>query len=210
MISAAAFAVVSILSAAPGVKAEARAEKANTPSYTSGVVTASFPIIPLVERQKMPFQSGDLAPVDLDLTRQSATTEDIFYLQISINLSPLTQPGTLKNVKPEDQQAEQQAAYAELLKTVSERAARSVNGKVVDRKPLQLPFGRGVALSGPVFEDGVPNSDFSFLVHAVLTEAPELQIVVATSRNDKNSHDKAVDFVRSLSFAPSTAVKMPR
>jgi|CXWL01.1.fsa_nt_gi hypothetical protein len=210
MISAAAFAVVSLLSAAPGAKAEARAEKANQPAYTTGIVSSAFPSIPLIERQKMPFQSGDLAPVEFDLTRQSATADEGFYLQLSINLAPLSQPGALKNVKPEDQQTALQAAYAELLKMVSERAARSVNGKIVERKPLQLAFGKGVALSGPVFEDGVPNSDFSFLVHAVLTDAPEIHIVLASSRNEKAAHDRAVDFVRSLTFSPSTAVKMPR
>ncbi|MBX7113272.1 MAG: hypothetical protein K1X64_02975 [Myxococcaceae bacterium] len=209
MISAAAFAVVSLLNAAPG-KADVRAEKPNPPAYVTGVVTSSFPMIPLIENQKMPYQSGDMAPVDLDLTRQSATTDDGFYLQISVPMAAMSQPAVMKNVKAEDQAAALQTAYSELLKMLSERAARSVNGKITERKALNLPFGRGVALSGPMFEDGVPSAIGQFLVHAVITDAPEIQVILGTSRNDKLSQDKMQDFVRSLNFSPSTAVKLNR
>lgn len=175
MMIAAAVTLAVYLSAAPGAKAEPRVERSSA-AYVTGIVSVNFPQPPLIERQKMPFQSGDLAPVELDLTRQTVVTEEATYVHLSVSLAPIMQPSVLKNVRPDEQATAVAAAANELLNLLAERAARSMNGKVSERKPLQLAFGKGSSLAGSTFEDGVPRPNGNFMVNAVLTDAPEIHL----------------------------------
>jgi hypothetical protein len=199
MTIAAAVTLAVFLSAAPSPKAEARAERSS--AAVTGIVSTNFSQPPLVEKQKMPFQSGELMPVELDLTRQTVVTEEATYVHLAVVLAPLMQPSVLKNLRPDEQAAALSAAYTELLNMLAERAARSMNGKVSERKSLQLSFGKGTALAGSTFEDGVPKPNGNFLVHAIVTDAPEIHIVFASSRNE----GFVTEYVRSLSFAPASA-----
>lgn len=205
MMITAAVTLALLLNAAPGAKAEPRAERAS-PAYVTGIVSVNFIQPPLVEKQKMPFQSGDLLPVELDLVRQTVVTEDATYVHLAVSLAPMMQPSVLKNVRPDEQETALAKAYNELLNMLAERAARSMNGKVSERKPLQLAFGKGSTLAGSTYEDGVPRPNGSFMVNALLTDAPEVHVVFASSRNEAT----VTEFVRSISFAPASAKSFGR
>ena len=127
MMITAAVTLALLLNAAPGAKAEPRAERA-APAYVTGIVSVNFIQPPLVEKQKMPFQSGDLLPVELDLVRQTVVTEDATYVHVAVSLAPMMQPSVLKNVRPDEQETALAKAYNELLNMLAERAARSMNG----------------------------------------------------------------------------------
>lgn len=171
--------------------------------------TCTFPVSPKVEEQKFPFVSDPLGGIELDLTRQTAVTEDGTFLLVSLQLGPLVQSLALKAAKPEEQEAILTSAFAELQRQVSERLVRSVSGKIVDRKPVVFGTGRaareGSALSGPTLDEGGQPSGV-FISHVVLTDAPALHMALAATRNDKLSQAKANEFVKSLSL-PVPAAK---
>ncbi|MBX7113273.1 MAG: hypothetical protein K1X64_02980 [Myxococcaceae bacterium] len=166
-------------------------------------VTANFSVAPKVEEQKFPFVSDATGGVELTLTRQSVTSEDGTFLLVSLSLLPLAQAPAVKNLKPEEQEPIVASAILELQKQLSERVVRSVSGKIADRKPVTLPVGKGTALSGPTLDEGdQPNG--SFIAHVVTSETPALYVVLAATRDDKASKDKANDFVKSMTVPPAS------
>ena len=169
----------------------------------SAKVTANFPVPPKVEEQKFPFVSDATGGVELTLTRQSLTSEDGTFILVSLPLLPLAQAAPVKSAKPEEQEPMVANAIVELQKQVSERLVRSVSGKITGRKRVTLSVGKGTSLTGPTFDEGdQPNG--SFIAHVVTSETPALYVVLAATRDDKVSKDKANEFVKSIAVPPTS------